>query len=241
MPYSNNSEAALDPVFNYLRTLRDVLFHPTSFFRKQNASESITRALIFALVTNWIGSALGFINHSLIWQQNALDIVVRLRDYSGIDTSEIESLHEFTPWAQSALVWFKSVGAVLLNPFYSLLSLAFVSFFIFIGARLLISPKPGAAWSEINYQSVFRLCCWSTAPAFFKIIPWVGSSVVWIYSFCLLVIGIRESFQISTQRATFVAVFPQLLLLIPLFLLALLMLLFVFFGLSLFGLTLSGA
>jgi hypothetical protein len=197
---------------NYFLTLFRVLIHPTQFFRNLPVQDGLTKPLTFALVTHWVGSALGFLTHlnfpSLVLQ--FLPQFTKVTDDLEID--QMERGAEFLDVKNRLFEWFSGIAPVLLDPFITLFSILLTSFLVFIGARILISPKKTSRLTEVTFESAVIIVSYGMAPSIFSAIPFVGSVVASFYTLITTVVGAREVFGTTTSRAIYIALFPKLLM-----------------------------
>ncbi len=205
---------ALAWIRRYFLDLRSILTHPVAFFRRVPLTGGLSGPLAFALVTHWIGSAFEYLWHSAFGGLFAHRFDQALRSLEALP--EVESLGRgavYQQFRQVFMEWVWGTGSVLLDPFWTVLGIFWSALFIFIGARLLITPGHNGAAREITFSSAVRIVAYSLTPAIFKAVPGVGSLAAVLGTWILSVIGAREIYRTSTTRAIFVGLFPQTLLL----------------------------
>lgn len=211
---------------NYISDLSEVLFHPTRFYRGLNLAKPVAGSLVFATVTHWIGAAVAhlweglyrnlfseattFIKHSFTLAEDVMEISKNSAMSPELAKGR-ELLRQFqTQWYPLWSEWASHVEKVLLDPFFTLFKISIYSFFVFLGARLLLKSK------HYTYRSLVNLICYSYAPSLFLILPLMGGVIGKLYSLVLLTIGIselaREPEPIGVLRAATVAAFPYILL-----------------------------
>lgn len=197
----------------YFSDLKTVITQPTAFFRRVPLSGGFTGPLAFALVTHWIGTAFEYLWHSAFGGLFAGRIDQALRSFESLP--EVESLGHgavYQQFRQVFMEWVWGTGSVLLDPFWTVLSILWTGAFVFMGARLLITPGRDGAIREITFESAVRIVAYATTPAIFKAVPGVGNLAATVGCWILAVIGAREVYRTSTTRAVFVGLFPQTLL-----------------------------
>jgi hypothetical protein len=115
------------------------------------------------------------------------------------------------------------MGAVVENPFFSQSKLSgamsilvgvFMPVFVFFGILfgtifLHISLFLVGGLNE-NFESTFRIVCYSSGPDIFNVIPVVGWLVVLAWKLVVTVIGVREVQRIGTGRATVAVLMPAI-------------------------------
>jgi hypothetical protein len=233
----HKTESSFEPIANYFRDLKKVTFEPTKFFRALPVSGGIGGPLAFALVTHWIGAGLGYFLDSFTgnFGERMMHQMVQFSShystrYSG--TGDIDApMKMANNWMQGLnqgqkfADWIWGSGGTLLDPFFTLVIILFTSFFVFIGARLFVTPSPaaparaGGGYEDIRfpagvtYESALRVVAYGLSPAIFAGIPYFGWIASWVFVPIVTIIGAREIYRISPSRATVVGLFPSLLFL----------------------------
>jgi hypothetical protein len=221
----------------YFATLWEVLTRPSDFFRHLPVSGGIAGPLAFALISNWIGSALSFL-WALIIGGALADHLSSLFKVAG-DVVEVDypgKMAQFTDLKERLTHWMLGAGSVILDPFITVVSVLITSFFVFIGARLLVSPGKNGAPSEITYESALRVVSYGMGPAILAGIPIFGPVISYLCVVIVTVIAAKELYHVPQGRAIAVALFPKLLYLAIILGAVLLLILFaVKFLISAFG------
>ena len=207
-------EGSWRPYFGFFRDVWQVHVHPVVFFRAQIGSRRVVYPLVFALLCSWAG-ALG----SWFWRvvfENLLGRYLRnlfefVQDYSSQEDSH--SIALLMDAKARFLHWVWGAGPVLLDPFFTLSSVLFTSFLVFVGARLLITPGRKGAVEEVRFESALQVVCFGMAPAVLSVVPLLGTPVSKFLILVLTIVGAREIWRIQFGRALVIAVFPKLLLL----------------------------
>lgn len=205
--------ASRNLIVGYFQTLLEALTRPVTFFGKLPLRGGLARPFAFALVTHWLGEA-----GSLLWQQSfgsvAQDFWKRVLKYASEDTPYGSS--SAIPW--SRLVpeqnffdqWFWTTGAVVADPFFSLLKLSGMAAIYFLGARILVTPGRAGAPSEITYESTARILAYAWAGTILMALPFVGSGLATFVVLVLFILGVRSAFRVSTGRAIAIGLFPMI-------------------------------
>jgi hypothetical protein len=213
-------EGGADPIRNYFRTVWAILTRPAAFFRGMPMRGGLGGPLAFALVTHWLGSAAAFLWQSLLGH----GLVERLQQaMRGVrfEGDGVDSFGRHDLWMRAGdrlIGWFWGAGAIITDPFFTLISILFTSAFVYAGARLLVRGE------RVSFESAARVVAYGLTPAIVGVIPFFGGLAASIYVAVVTIIGAREVYRIGTARAAVVALFPKLLFL-GFFLLALLALL----------------
>ena len=207
-------ETATAPITKYFRTLFQIVFRPVQFFRHMPTSGGVSGPLAFALITHWIGSACEFLWRSMIGGRVAKffsDMFQVAGDVADVDhpgrSVMIDQVRE------QLVHWFWGAGSIVADPFLTLASILFTSLFVFVGARILITPGRAGVPREITFESALRIVCFGLSPAIIAAFPLVGGAISAVWILVVTVIGAREVYKIGTGRAIVVALFPKLLFL----------------------------
>jgi hypothetical protein len=200
----------IEVVKNYFSDLWKILAHPKLFFRHMPLKGGITHPLAFALVTHWIGSSFNFVWR--LWYGNTLQRSIQ--NWLQMTNGTTRHFGDLESSARDKIVeWIFGVGPVVIDPFFTLVSILFTSFFVFLGARILVSPGKNGHPDEITYESAVRIICFGTAPAILSFFPFVGPFVSSFYGIVITIIGAKEAYRIGSGRAIVVALFPKFLFL----------------------------
>lgn len=174
-------------------------------------SGGLTRPLTFALATHWIGAFGAYIRSLLL----GTDSLVQNWWRTQMENVEVDTMDEYSWMADNLNQWSKdffwSAGSVVLDPFKTLLVLLATSFFVFLGARILVTPGRDGAPLEIRYESAARILAYASAASVFLALPFGGEFVAWIGTLILSMIGAREAYKVDTGRALVIALFPKIL------------------------------
>jgi hypothetical protein len=234
------------PVAQYWDDLKTVLLKPHQFFRRMPRNAGFAQPLAFALIAHWIGSAISFLWGSA-FVRSSEEAFEKWAAILG-NNDQIDVIRRSSSWEQARHAftnWFWGIGSVIGDPFWTLASLLISSFFVFVGARLLVgvmSDAPSASSGqqhrhEVTYESAVRIMAYGAVASIFQVIPFAGKFIAYVYSLYISVVGAKEVYRIRTGRALTVVLFPQVLIfaiLLPI--LAILVLV----GISLFWGLLSG-
>jgi len=194
------------PIKTYFTTLYALLTRPTAFFQTVDSGRSIAFALTFAVVTHWIGTALGY-----LWQ-SALGRVISRRFSDGFQVFDQMSsmapsgqMETLNAWKDRAYHWMWGTGSVLIDPFKTIITILVVSFFIWIASRLL-------AEKNTRFETAVTIVSFGTAPSILKGVPLVGPLLASIFIFVVTMIGARELYRVTSGRALVIVLFPEILL-----------------------------
>lgn len=196
----------------YFSTVWKIMLHPAKFFSTMPLSGGVSGPLAFALITHWLGAAFSFLWNAAIG--GALSGYSRGLFKIFDDIADVDHPGRSATLAQARdqiVHWIWGAGGILVDPFLTLVSIAFTSFFVWVGARLLVNPNPERGLRSVNYESALRIVCYGMTPAILRVVPIFGSFLATISVILVTVVGARETYRIDTGRAIGVALFPQLL------------------------------
>ncbi len=179
----------------FLKTLQEVLFSPTKFFRKAAAGRGYWSPFIFAMIAGIIGSGI-----ALLWQYLF---------FSGVVPRKFLS-----PTTYSAFLTF----AIISMPFT-------IAFSILVGSGVTHLCLMIVRGNRKGFEATFRAISYAYSAELFYIVPFIGTFVGTIYVMILAILGAREMHGISTGRAALAVLLPVIVafvgillaILIPLF------------------------
>jgi len=200
-------------IHDYFVTVWRILTRPGEFFREMPLKEGLAGPLAFALVTHWLGAAFSFLWHTAF--SVALSDYARFFekifgdfdiDHPGRAVQLMESRKQF-------LEWFWGTGAIVADPFLTLVSILLTSIFVFAGARLLVPSRGARNLNEVTYESAVRIVAFGMTPAILAALPFFGPVFSSLGILIVTIIGAKVVYRISIPRAIVVALFPKLLFL----------------------------
>lgn len=208
------------PIRAYFGDVWVIIATPSQFFKGLPLKSNLGHPLTFALVTHWIGTSVGFIwqqlwaskektdsHMSFSWSQYQYNVPFQVGKHNPFAEFQKEYGDKFVHW-------FWGTGHVIADPFYTLAAILLSSFFVYLGARILVTPGKNDAPSEITYTSVVRVLSYATAPAILMALiplPKLGWFVAHVGVLWISVIGVRETYRTNTGKALLIALFPKLL------------------------------
>lgn len=193
---------------DFLSTWKRIIRHPGDFFSSVQSTDSLARALAFGLVCHWVGCAVSHMFGSM----PAFQEVFWGDSWEPWDqVSRLGALSTTFSGLQQVLVDASSIGVllgsarVILDPFFSMITLASSAASQWIGVRIFVGRK---TWVEL-----LRLASYCYAPFLFCVLPGMAG-IVAIYAVVLNIIAIRAYFKVSTGRAIVAYFFPMILLMV---------------------------
>lgn len=197
-----SGEGNLSLFQRYFRLCKSVLLEPTDFFRNKYPKLDVEEALTFGLVTLWLSAFVSF-----IWDaMNQVFMAHFLESWMQEVLIQDESTSFFDYDGKSFLF---SAGSLLLNPFLSLIGLGISAFFLFVLGKVFITDRRA---EDVNMRSVLKVLAVASTGAWFGVVPFFGGILSYLVVSLLTVIGMRESFHISTRRSAVIVFLPQALL-----------------------------
>jgi len=205
-----HSPEPMNPIENFIIFLRSILFSPRVFFKNLKPYEhKLSYALAFALIINWAGSFFSYFWEKILLITPAPTSQFNLNGFSFQTSSRSQPFSN----SSSLLNWIEDILPIILNPFITLAVIFLSGFIIYIAARLFIpNEKLTRVDRQLNFESIVKIICFTSAPGVFLIVPFIGSSISVLYTSVLLVMGIYYCFQISIFRALIIAFFPLVLM-----------------------------
>lgn len=203
-----------NPIADYFKTMREILLRPSRFFRAMPLSGGIAGPLAYALITHWTGAVLEF-----FWRAALGGLVMGyVKDFFQIfgDVADVDRMGRgaMLVEARDRLIhWFWGAGSIVADPFLTLAAIMFTSFFVFIGARILVAPHRSGHPDDITFESAVRIICYGMTPAILAGLPLVGGAIASFWVVIVTIIAAREAYRIKNGRAVAVALFPKLLFL----------------------------
>jgi hypothetical protein len=162
----------------FFATLKESLFSPSSFFRKNAAGEGSLSPLVYGVICAIIGFGI-----NVFWDWVAIE-----------KFSHYLALHKYS--FNTYLVY--STIALPLKAIFVLLIDSFVTHL----CLMIVGGNKG------GFRTTFRVVCYSAGAYLFGFIPIIGLLIEVVYTRVLIIIGIREGHGISTGRAVFAILLP---------------------------------
>lgn len=214
---SKNEVERGNPIKRYFIDLKDLLTRPTFFFRNLERPVNPASPLFFGIVTSWIGAALEYlwyVGFGKFFESRIEDILRALEKTSEIDSSgQTETM---LMMREKFVNWVFGMGSVLIDPFKTCVKILFLSFFVWIAARIFgnLSSKESDVEpleDRFRYENAVAIVGYAMAATIFKGIPVVGGLISGTFIVVLSVIGAQEIYRVGSGRAIVIALFPSLL------------------------------
>ncbi|MCJ7747144.1 MAG: YIP1 family protein [Desulfobacterales bacterium] len=180
----------------FLKTIREALFSPTRFFKKVATGEGYWTPLIYGIITGIIGR---FADFFWAWLVVIPFLPPSIRNFLAISYTFVLMIIIF-----SMPLWVA----------FSILLWSGVTHFCLIIVR----------GSKKGFEGTFRAISYSYSARLFHIVPFIGSTIGFVYRIALAIIGVREAHGITTGRALIAILLPLIVvvgiviaILLPLF------------------------
>jgi hypothetical protein len=205
------------PVRTFLNDLILLLTEPVRFFKDRFPSYSLSRALVFGILVNWVAAGFEWITR-LVKNESLLDGILRVKRQ--LETLPFWNQLPDTLWNQRAEpsaipAWLAELSGIALSPFQSVFNFTISGMSLFVGAWLLIRRR-NQGEDPVAIPVFVRIVAFSSAPRL--IASWlgflpvgIGGFIGWIYSAALLLLGLKVRFRISGLRALVLVLLPGLL------------------------------
>jgi hypothetical protein len=180
----------------FLKTIREALFSPTRFFKKVATGEGYWTPLIYGIITGIIGR---FADFFWAWLVVIPFLPPSIRNFLAISYTFALVIIIF-----SMPLWVA----------FSILLWSGITHFCLIIVR----------GSKKGFEGTFRAISYSYSARLFHIVPFIGSTIGFVYRIVLAIIGVREAHGITTGRALIAILLPLIVvvgiviaILLPLF------------------------
>lgn len=186
-----------NPASFYLNYCRRILLEPGAFFREEFHRLQLSTALTLGIFSAW-GSA------ALVFFSSSLTSIALEKLFAGWLDEMIEAASMFSEPSEAARAFLLQASFVLIYPFLLLWYLAATASVIFLFSRIFIQDQ-----SQVSYKNCLKILALALGSTWLLAIPIFGEVLAYIAFTLLVIIGIRETFWVTTQRATLVVLAPQ--------------------------------
>ena len=170
------------------RTLKEVLFSPSAFFRKMTVKDGLFHPLLYALIIGMFGLMFFY-----SWQILLKGAVQNFMP-SGVTVAAGPQVFN-----SSNVIWLAA-----LSPFFIIAGLFISSGILHIFLMLVKGARAG-------FEATFRVVAYGHSTQIFFVLPICGSFLVFAWAIVISIIGLREAHEISGGKATFAVFFPLVL------------------------------
>ncbi len=174
--------------FNGLfKTVRDVLFSPSDFFKKMPVTGGLTDPLLFAMIIGTVGLLFLSVWDLLLHDSMQSFMTPEMRNAAGRGMSSGVASPLGTAMMPFLLIIWLFVASGLLNLFLMIVG----------GARA-------------GFEATFRVVSYSVSPFLFMVIPFCGMLFTTIWVLTLAIIGLRDAHETTGGKATVAVLLPFL-------------------------------
>jgi hypothetical protein len=171
----------------FFRTVTDVLFSPTAFFRNMPVNKGLGSPLLYGIIISFLGTTIGLL------EQYA---------FSGF-------IGSFSQTEGMQGVNFFQTAFLLIYAFMLPILIA-IGFFIGSGIFHICLMIVGAG--KRGFEATFRVVSYASSSQAFALVPFLGGPIIVIYNLVLWTIGFRESHHTTTGRAFIAVILPLIIM-----------------------------
>ncbi len=164
-----------------LKSLKEVLFSPASFFNRVKGDTGLGEAFAFGILLGSIGAMFTFF-WQFILQEQDISYITRLIP----ETASINSIF---------------FGLIVVSPFLVLINVIVTAFVIHVSLAVLQGATKGIT-------GTLKVILYSNAASIFSLVPYVGGIVAFIWSLTIIITGLREIHEISGLKALSALLLP---------------------------------
>jgi hypothetical protein len=175
------------------RTMKEVLFAPSEFFRKMPVSKGLAPPLFYGVILGFVGALIAILLQVILFGS-----VGNFPGEQGVEGVE-RGIHLF----QTTFIIIYAIFLPILIA---------VGLFIASGIFHLCLLIVGAG--KRGFEATFRVVAYTSSTQVFAIVPVVGAFIVTIYNLVLWTIGFRESHRTTTGRAFIAVLLPMIVIVI---------------------------
>jgi hypothetical protein len=110
---------------------------------------------------------------------------------------------------EAARTFLLQAGFLIVYPFFLLWYLSGFAGVLFLFSKIFIQDQ-----SQLNYRNCLKILALALGSSWLVLIPILGELIAFIAFMILVIIGVREVFWVSTQRAALIVFAPQALMLL---------------------------
>jgi hypothetical protein len=180
--------ASLGFLTAFFRTMKQVLFSPTVFYRRMPVNKGLATPLFYGVIISFLGTTIGLL------AQYALSGFVG-------SVTQAEGNVGVTFFQTAFLLIYALVLPILIA----------VGFFIGSGIFHICLLIVGAG--KQGFEATFRVVSYASSSQVFALVPFLGGFIILIYNLVLWTIGFRESHRTTTGKALIAVLLPMVVIL----------------------------
>ncbi len=171
----------------FFRTMKQVLFSPTAFFRSMPVNKGMGSPLLYGVIISFFGTTIGLL------EQFALS------GFMG-SSSQVEGMRG---------VNFFQTAFLLIYAFFLPIIIAVG---LFIGSAIFHICLLIVGAGKRGFETTFRVLSYASSSQAFALVPFLGGFIIVIYNLVLWTIGFRESHHTTTGRAFIAVLLPVIIM-----------------------------
>jgi hypothetical protein len=175
----------------FFRTMKEVLFSPTVFFRRMAVDKGISNPLFYGVITSFLATII-----ALLGQYAVAGFIGSF--IGGEDMKGMEGVNLF------------QVTFILIYAFFFPILAAIV---LFIGSGILHLCLLIVGAGKRGFETTFRVVAYTCSTQVFSLVPFIGPFIYFFYTLVVYVIGLRESHRTTTGRALIAVLLPMVIVL----------------------------
>ena len=170
----------------FFRTMKEVLFSPTAFFRGMPVNKGMGSPLLYGVIISFLGTTVGLLEQYAI---------------SGfIGTfSQVEGMQ--------GVNFFQTVFLLM----YAFILPLMIAIGLFIGSGIFHICLMIVGAGKRGFEATFRVVSYTSSSQAFALVPFLGGFIIVIYNLVLWTIGFRESHRTTTGRAFIAVLLPMII------------------------------
>jgi hypothetical protein len=180
--------ASLGFVTAFFRTMKEVLFSPTAFFRNMPVNKGMGSPLLYGVIISFLATTVGLLGQYAI---------------SGFigSFSQAEGMQ--------GVNFFQTVFLLM----YAFILPIMIAIGLFIGSGIFHICLMIVGAGKRGFEATFRVVSYASSSQVFALVPFLGVFIIFIYNLVLWTIGFRESHQTTTGRAFIAVLLPVIIML----------------------------
>lgn len=179
--------ASLGFLTAFFRTMKQVLFSPTAFFRSMPVNKGMGSPLLYGVIISFLGTTIGLL------EQFALS------GFMG-SFSQVEGMQ--------GINFFQTAFLLIYAFFLPIL----IAIGLFIGSAIFHICLLIVGAGKRGFEATFRVLSYASSTQAFALVPFLGGFIIVIYNLVLWTIGFRESHQTTTGRAFIAVLLPVIIM-----------------------------
>jgi hypothetical protein len=171
----------------FFRTMKQVLFSPTAFFRSMPVSKGMGSPLLYGIIISFFATTIGLL------EQYA---------FSGFvgSFSQAEGMEGVNFFRTAFLLIYAFILPIL------------IAVGLFIGSGIFHICLLIVGAGKKGFEATFRVVSYASSSQAFALVPFLGGFIILIYNLVLWTIGFRESHHTTTGRAFIAVLLPLIIM-----------------------------